>query len=276
MGELVFIGMGLGGEMDLSLRALSVIRKAHKVFLERYTSLLPELDISSLEKIIGKRVITLKREDLEENGEAILREAERGMTVLLVPGDPFIATTHITLRIEALKRGLRTKVIHSASIFSAACSAVGLQSYKFGKSVTIVYPNYIFGYFPETPYEVLHDNLKRGLHTLFLLDLRVEEGKFMSVNQALKILMELENRKGYGIVNDNTLIVGLARVGCESEKIKGECLKEVLAEDFGPPPHSLIIPGELHPMEVEALIHIAKVSRETIERWNHALRKLRC
>lgn len=274
MGELIFIGMGLGGEMDLSLRALNILHKAHKVFLEHYTSLLPELNINSLEKIIGKKIIILKREDIEENEEMILREAEKGVVVLLVPGDPFIATTHITLRINAIKRGLITKVIHSTSIFSAACSAIGLQSYKFGKSVTIVYPNYTFNYFPETPYEVLYDNLKRGLHTLFLLDLKVEEGKFMSINQALKILIELENRKSYGIVNDNTLVVGLARVGCENEKIKGECLKRVLIEDFGPPPHSLIIPGKLHPMEIEALIHIAGVSRRSIERWNYVLRKL--
>lgn len=274
MGELIFIGMGLGGEMDLSLRALNVIRKADKVFLECYTSLLPELNISSLEKIIEKKITILKREDLEEKEEAILRGAEKGVVVLLVPGDPFIATTHITLRIEALKRGLITRVIYSASILSAACSATGLQSYKFGKNVTIVYPDYTFGYFPETPYEVLYDNLKRGLHTLFLLDLRVEKGKFMSINEALEILVELESRKGYGIINDSTLVIGLARVGCENEKVKGGCLKEILTENFGPPPHSLIIPGKLHPIEVEALVYITRARKETVERWNYALRKL--
>jgi len=275
MGELIFIGMGLGGERDLSLKALDVIRKADKVFFECYTSLLPELDLKSLERLVKKEVTMLRREDLEGNEEILLKEAEKRTVVLLVPGDPFIATTHVTLRIEALKRGITTKVIHSASILSAACSATGLQSYKFGKSVTIVYPDYAFGYFPETPYEVLYDNLKRGLHTLFLLDLKVEENKFMSIREALEVLIELERRKGLGIINDNTLTIGLARIGCSSEKVKGGCLKEVLSENFGPPPHSLIIPGELHPIEAEALIWIARVKEEVIERWKCALRRIR-
>jgi len=276
MGELIFIGMGLGGEMDLSLRAIDLLRKADKVFLEHYTSLLPELNIDSLEKLIGKNVIILKREDLEEKEERILKEAENCRVALLVPGDPFIATTHIALRIEAVKKGIKTKVVHSASIFSAACSATGLQSYKFGKCVTIVYPNYVYGYFPEMPYEVLYDNLKRGLHTLFLLDLRVEEGEFMTVREALKILEELEAHKGYNIIQGNTLVIGLARIGCKDEKVKGGTLSEVITIDFGPPPHSLIIPGELHPMEAEALIHIAKTEEEIIKRWNHVVRKIRC
>jgi len=110
-----------------------------------YTSLLPELDLSRLEGLVGKRVVRLRRSDLEGGEEAILRRAERGTVAILVPGDPFVATTHVAVRLEAIKRGIRTKVIHAPSIVSAVCGATGLQSYKFGRSVTVVYPEPALG-----------------------------------------------------------------------------------------------------------------------------------
>ncbi|RLE78282.1 MAG: diphthine synthase [Thermoprotei archaeon] len=275
MGELVFVGLGLAGDGDLSLRAIEVLRRADFVYVELYTSLLPELDLSRLEGLVGKRVVRLRRSDLEDGEEAILRRAERGTVAILVPGDPFVATTHVAVRLEAIKRGIRTRVIHAPSIVSAVCGATGLQSYKFGRSVTVVYPEPALGYFPETPYDVLYDNLKRGLHTLLLLDLRVEEGKCMTVREAIEVLSAIEDRKGLGIVGDDTLAVGLARVGCSTELVRGAPLPELARIDFGPPPHSLVVPGHLHPMEAEALRLLAGVSAKAIERWERVVGELR-
>jgi len=45
--------------------------------------------------------------------------------------------------------------------------------------------------------------------------------------------------------------VGLARVGTDFQKIIYCSLKEMSQLDLGPPLHSLIICGKLHPMELE-------------------------
>ncbi len=267
-GELYFIGLGLSSEYDLSLRALEILKKVDKVFLEAYTSLMPELNIKNLERLIGKKISVVTRKDLEEeDARVILNEALHKKVALLVPGDPFVATTHVAICINAKKRGIRVNVIHGPSIISAIYGATGLQCYKFGKIVTIVYPEPEYGYFPETPYDVLYDNLMRGLHTLFLLDLKVEERKFMTIREAIEILFELERRKKRGIVREDTLAIGLARIGSTSQKVKAGTLKELISEDFGPPPHSLIIPSKLHPLEAEALVYLANADRKLVERW---------
>ena len=109
----------------------------------------------------------VSRRDLEEeNGTVILQAAESGKTVFLVPGDPFIATTHVTLRIDAEKHGVKTRVVHGASIISAIVSLSGLHNYKFGKTVTVPFPDN----FSATPYDVIVQNKKSGLQTLCLLE----------------------------------------------------------------------------------------------------------
>ena len=94
LGELVFVGLGLHDEMDVSLRGLEEIREAEAVFAEFYTSLMAGLSVRKLEKLTGKRVSVVSRRHLEEeNGRMILQEAEKGKTVLLVP----VSYTHLTL-----------------------------------------------------------------------------------------------------------------------------------------------------------------------------------
>ena len=131
-----------------------------------------------------------RRELEEENGTIILEAAKKGKAVFLVPGDPFIATTHVTLRIDAEKQGIKTRIIHGASIISAIISLSGLHNYKFGKTVTVPFPEN----FSETPYNVIAQNKKQGLHTLCLLDLKANEKQFLSINQAITMLLEVEQK----------------------------------------------------------------------------------
>jgi len=157
LGELLFIGLGLYGIKSLSLAGLEEARKADAVFLETYTSLMPALSIVELEKLVGKCISIVSRQDLEqEEGRKILDEAKRGKAALLVPGDPLIATTHVDLRIRAKRQGIESYVVHGASIVSAAIGLSGLQNYKFGRSVTI--PLSENGYFSEAPYRTILEN----------------------------------------------------------------------------------------------------------------------
>ena len=254
MKELIFIGLGLNDERGLSLKGLEETKTAEHVFLELYTSLMPEFSLKKLKDRSGKKVHLVTRRHLEdENGAIILSAAEKGKTVFLVPGDPFVATTHAALRIEAKKRGVRTRIIHSASILSAIVGLSGLHNYKFGKTVTIPFPEN----FSVTPYNVIAQNKKLGLHTLCLLDLKVDEKRYLSIREGLTLLLESEQKKKKRVVTPNTLAVGAARVGSDKPTLKAGSVKSLLNFDFGAPPHSLVFLGKLHFMEAEALVAFA-------------------
>ena len=255
MGEIVFVGLGLHDDMGISLRGLEEVKTAEKVFIELYTSLMPEFSIENLEGISSKKFCVVTRKELEEeNGEAVLKAAETGKAVLLVPGDPLIATTHVALRIQAEKIGIKTRVVHGASILSAVIGLSGLHNYKFGKTVTIPLPSETPS---ETPYEVIAQNKRFGLHTLCLLDIKVDENNYMKAREGLESLLKIEEKRKERIITMGTLAVGIARAGSCNPTVKAGFVKDLLTYDFGESPHSVILPGKLHFMEAEALIVFA-------------------
>ena len=254
LNELVFVGLGLNDEKGISVNGLEETKTADYVFVELYTSLMPDFNLHRFEASCGKQIHVVSRSELEEeNGTVILEAAKKGKTVFLVPGDPFIATTHVTLRIDAEKRGVKTRIIHGASIVSAIISLSGLHNYKFGKTVTVPFREN----FSETPYDVIAQNKKFGLHTLCLLDLKAAEKQFLSINQAVALLSEVEKKKKQDVITLDTAAVGIARAGSKKPTLKADFIKNLGAFDFGEPPYSLIFPGDMHFMEAEALIAFA-------------------
>jgi len=258
LGELVFVGLGLFSESDVSLRGLEEIKRADFVYAEFYTSLMAGLSLGNLEKRTGKKVKVLTRRILEEeNGEPILRKAEQAKVAFLVPGDPLIATTHIDLRIRAERRGIKTRVVHSASIMSAAMGLSGLQNYRFGRSVTVPFPEESF--ISETPYSVIAENKARNLHTFCFLDIRAKEQRYMTIKEALESLSSMEEEKKQRVVTPETLAVGVARAGAGDVTVKAEKVRNLVGLGLGGPPHVLIFPADkLHFMEAEALITLAQ------------------
>ncbi len=254
MNELVFIGLGLNDEKGITIKGLEETKSADAVFMELYTSLMPDFSLQRFEALCRQKIQIISRNDLEEeNGAKILKAAKKGKAVFLVPGDPFIATTHVTLRIDAEKQGIKTRVIHGTSIMSAIISLSGLHNYKFGKTVTVPFPEN----FSETPYNVIAQNKKLGLHTLCLLDLKANEKLFLSINQAINMLREVEEKKKQNVITPDTVAVGIARAGSGNPTLKADFVKDLASFDFGEPPFSLIFPGELHFMEIDSLIAFA-------------------
>jgi diphthine synthase len=251
LGELIFVGLGLHDDNGISLRGLHQVQTADSVFMELYTNLMPDFSKERFEKTSGRRTVTVSRRELEEeNGRKILDAAQTGKAVLLVPGDPLIATTHLALRIEAKKRGIHTSIIHGASIISAAIGLSGLHNYKFGKSVTIPFHDENPS---DTPYAVIAQNKQLGLHTLCLLDVKVDQKRCLTIHDALNSLLCMEARKRQRVVTSDSLVVGVSMAGSDNPTIKAGFVGDILKADFGEPPHTLIIPGQLHFTEVEAL-----------------------
>jgi diphthine synthase len=264
LGEIIFVGLGLFDENDISLRGLREIKSADVVFAEFYTSLMPHLSVKKLEELIGKRMNVISRQVLEEeSGKPLLKEAKKWKVAFLVPGDPLMATTHVDLRIRAERQGIRTRVIHGASIVSATMGLSGLQNYKFGKSVTIPFPQK--NVISETPYKTILENQAMNLHTLCLLDMKAEEKRYMTIKEGLQLLLTVEKEKEKNLITLNTLIVGIARAGSTKPIVKAGYLREVIDFEFGEPPHTLVFPSRLHFMEAEALITLAKAPKRIEE-----------
>ena len=261
MASLIFIGLGLYGEKGISLYGLEKAKSADEVILEGYTNLLPGLDLASLETLVGKKVRLIGRRGVED-GREILELATNKNVAFLVAGDPFVATTHVDLRMRAMKRGIPVEVVNAPSIISVAPGAVGLQNYKFGRSATITFPEP----YSEVPYDTLKLNRSTGLHTLFFLDLRVEENRFMTAAEAIRMLLEMEARRREGVVDLGTLMVGIARAGGPKQFVKAGSAELLLSTDFGAPPHAVIVPGKLHFMEADALVLFAGADAELVRR----------
>jgi len=254
---LVLISIGLSDEKDLSLRALEEARRCDHLHLETYTTKL-DTDADRLGRLIGKPVKQLSRINLEEHSEFLLDEASRSRVGILVGGDCLTATTHVSLLIEARRRGIPTEVIHGSSILTAVAET-GLSIYKFGKTVTMPLPEKGIA---DAVLETLEGNMEQGLHTLILLDLDSEANKFVNINQAVETLLKSGKPEMF---NPNTLVVGVTRLGSETQQIRADKAFNVSDIDFGAPPQALIIPAGLHFVEAEALIILYGCPEEAIK-----------
>jgi len=230
------IGIGLTTK-QLSLEAKEAIKKSKEVYIDNYTNILSSGEINELEETIGKEIIQLNRTELEQKQEYLKNDS-----CLLVIGNPLSATTHYSLLEELKKRDIAYKVIAGISIFNYRGS-FGLYEYKFGKTVSIVYPEK--NYFPKSFYNLILDNLKINAHTLCLLDIKVLENRFMSAKEACELLEEIDIDKTL----ENKTCAMLSGMGSINEKIITFDFKDYKKLKEYPKPQSLVICAELNEFE---------------------------
>lgn len=253
---LTFVGLGLWDEKDVSLRGLEAVKAADVVFAESYTAQLGGASPDALRAFYQKDIVFLDRDPLEK-GDAILAAARTRDVALLAVGDSMTATTHVDLRVRAERAGIRTRIVHGASIATAVAGLLGLMSYKFGRATTVVFPE--GSYFPTSPYDVLRDNRARGLHTLTLLDLRAAEGRYMRASEGAALLQRMEEERAEGVFTPETEVFAIARAGSPEPGVWRGGLAAMARADLGAPLHTLVVPGELHFMEEEAVQSLARL-----------------
>jgi diphthine synthase len=261
---LTFVGLGLWDEKDITVRGLEAVKQADYVFLECYTGVLG-IPVSKLKRVFEKDIILANRTMVEQEADEILDKAIDKNVVFLVVGDPFAATTHTDLLLRAVERNIECHTVHNSSIFTAIGST-GLQLYKFGKTTSLVIPEE--NWCPETAYDVIKQNKENGLHTLVLLDIKIdfdrtyestkkftedESFRFMKIDDAVKLLLEIEARRGENVFEAGTMCIGCARLGTDKQVIKYAEAQELEKLDMGEPLHCLIVPGELHFIEEKVL-----------------------
>ena len=255
---LYLIGLGVCNEKDITVKGLEYIKQSDYIYMEYYTSILG-IDSTKLEEYYGKKIILADREMIEIGfDKEILEKAKSSKVSLLVVGDPLSATTHIDLYLRCIHEGVKVEVVNNASILNSI-GITGLSLYRFGETVSI--PFFTEKWRPYSFYDKICRNYKNDLHTLILLDIKVKEiseenlakGKkiyekprFMTVNQALEELLEaseksetiLENK---GLINEDNLCYGVARIGSENQIIKAGKIKDIIKYDFGKPLHSIVL-----------------------------------
>jgi len=260
---IYFIGLGLYDERDITLKGLETARKCDLVFAEFYTSLLAGTTLDKVEELIGKPIRRLSREEVELHFERIvLSEAKKKNVAFLTAGDPMVATTHSDLRIRAKELGIESYVIHAPSIYSAI-AVTGLQIYKFGKSATVAYPEK--NWFPTSHYDVIKENMERNLHTMLFLDIKAEQNRYMTANEAMEILLQVEDMKRENVFTPDTLVVVLARAGSLNPTLRAGYVRDMIQEDFGRQPHVMVVPGRLHIVEAEYLVAFAGAPKEILD-----------
>ena len=223
------IGLGLMPPGDITLRGKKAIDDADTVYLEEYTNC-PQTTIEEIEEAIEKPIEVLPRKAIEES-DKLLKEASKKNIVLLVFGNPLFATTHQ----ELVSKG--AEVIHNASIMDAVLDT-GLQAYKFGRIVSLPH-----GPLPKSVHDYIHANQRISLHTLVLLDVKRDGKTYMTGAEAIEVLSPLKLDK----------IVVCSKLGSPQAKISYGKPKDLLKKELGKPPFCLVIPGELHFLEEEAL-----------------------
>ena len=251
---LTFVGLGLYDERSVTVEGREAIRDADRVFAECYTSRLVGATNEDLEAFHDATIEVRDRAGVEEDPEPILEAAEAGDAVFCTAGDTMISTTHVDLRLRAHERGIDTRVVHGTTAAAAAASLTGLQNYRFGKATTLPFP-YGSMQVPGSVTDTIGANRERGLHTLVFLDIKVESDRFMTADTAAGLLAE---------AYEDRLAVAVCRAGSPEPIVAADRLSRLADREFGDPLHLLVVPGELHHVESEALRELAGAPSELL------------
>ncbi|HKJ96641.1 MAG TPA: diphthine synthase, partial [Thermoplasmataceae archaeon] len=184
----------------------------------------------------------------------IIDESRDTKVCLLVTGDPLSATTHNQLRLDAMKAGVEVRIFENSSIISVIPGVFGLMHYRFGPPVSIPFVSRSF--FPTSVYDKIEKNISMDLHTLLLLDLK--DGKTMPVQEAVRILEELERRrKGRILEPERDICVAIA-VSQPGQRLVFGTMGSIKKSGVEGNPAALVLPSTLNDSEETFLNEFAE------------------
>ncbi len=257
---LTFIGLGLYDDRSITVEGRDALRTADRAYAEFYTSKLIGTSIDDLESYHGTEIEVRDRAGIEQEPDDILAAAETEDVAFLTAGDTMISTTHVDLRLRAHDRGIETRVIHGVTAQTATSSLTGLQNYRFGKATTLPFP-YAHGAdgLPASVTNTIDDNRADGLHTVVYLDIkadRADREEYMTADIGAELLAE---------AYPDLVGVVVARAGSPEPLVEAATMTDLADRSFGEPLHLLVIPGECHLLEADALVELAGADRETLD-----------
>ncbi|SDJ47138.1 diphthine synthase [Natronorubrum texcoconense] len=267
---LTFIGLGLYDEHSITVEGQEALRNADRVYAEFYTSELIGTSLEDLESHHDIEIEVRDRTGVEQHPEDILEAAETEDVAFLTAGDTMISTTHVDLRLRAHERGIETRVVHGVTAQTATSALTGLQNYRFGKATTLPFP-YAHGAegLPASVSNTIDDNRADGLHTVVYLDIKVDNEaatnrletdetleEYMTADVGAELLAE-EYPDLVGVV--------VARAGSPDPLVEAGTMTELAEREFGDPLHLLVVPGDCHLLEADALVELAGADRDALD-----------
>lgn len=162
-----------------------------------------------------------------------------------------MATTHHTIIDAAAKQGIKTKVFHSSSVFTAAIGESSLDIYRFGPTTTI--PFWSARYKPTSFVGVIAQNIRNSQHTLLLLDLDQKSARPMTLAEATDIIKEAQGEREKLPKGTKVLIIGDAGRSGQVIRYTDLPLAKELANEFAGKTLCMIIPAKPNFAEEEAL-----------------------
>ena len=257
---LWFVGLGVSGADSISVSTQKLLKQADIVYFEQFTSPISKSETLKIKKFAKSKLKIAKRW-MVEDGTEILKNAKKKKVVLLTYGDPYIATTHIELRVRAIQEKIKTQTVHAASSITSLVGESGLHYYKIGKIVTIMSDLNSM----TTPYYIIYRNLVEGNHTLLLLEYNQDSKFFLEPNKALDALIQTEKEQKRNVIQSSTFVIVASRIGFKNQKIISGKISTLKKIDFGKPPHTIVIPGKLHFTESDAIKVLTKCHDEPSE-----------
>lgn len=250
---LWFVGLGISNVRSLPNEGKKILENADIIYLEQFTSPIGKSELAKIKKMTKGQFKMAKRWVVEDGNE-ILKNAKRKKVVLLSYGDPYIATTHIELRTRAIQEQIKTGSIHASSSLTSMIGECGLHYYKLGRIATIMSDSKSL----TTPYYVIYKNAVEGNHTVLLLEYNQDKDFFLDPKDAFLALIETEKGQKRNVIDSSTFAVVASRIGLKDQSIISGKISNLNKQNFGKPPHTIIITGRLHFTESDALKILTK------------------
>ena len=257
---LWLMGLGPRNLEYMSKYANDIANACSKRYLEGYTAILPPNQEEKLEAVVGEWE-RIMRPDVE-NPDVLLKMAKEIPVALLIVGDPMQATTHVDLEARCNEMEIDFNVVPGITATALAVSLSGLQSYRFGRQVTI--PFSYGNYLPYSPLEMICNNYENNLHTLVLFDLDptgmgLDKPSPMKPNEAIDLLEKMAEKipletHSFEILKKHVKEwngILLTDISMKNQKVSAGKLGDLLKLDKGWI-HCMIIPAAMNENELEA------------------------
>jgi len=274
---LILAGAGLHvGTITLEVR--EAVERASRVYVDVYTMPQASWLAEWARGLAGDRVVEAGREVIESQSARIVEEASMGDVVVLVPGDPLVATTHVSLLAEASRRGVRWRVIPGISGVVASKTLAGLQYYRYGRTITVPGPWREVRAVSIVSH--LYGNLCVGLHTLVLLDVAdggAQLGPAQGASELLLLEKELASDVGFERVLPGLMAAVVERAGHPDARVHWGSIASIAEGEGGPwrEPSSIVVPGIIHPTELDMIASLYSVKESAVKEHNDLVRRSR-
>ena len=92
-----------------------------------------------------------------------------------------------------------------------------------------------------------------------------KEEEILAIFTKIQAITDKESLDYNGLITEDTLAVGIARVGSKDVVVRAGEISELIDYDFGGPLHCIVIPADLHIVEAEYLVEVAGADSKILD-----------